>query len=259
MQTVLTTGVITRLTASGAHLLICNEKHLPASVILPHNDHYHPLAVIRKQIALPDDIKDALWDRIIRQKIINQASVIKFCGGSKVKRLHELADEVYEGDIGNREGISAKIFFRELYGFEFVRMNDDGINAALNYGYTVIRSAVAKTLTAYGYNCVLGLHHINESNPFNLADDIMEPLRPIVDMWVSENNSDLTGELTKQQKNELACLVNNVVLWDGKRMKVRNAIDKYVSSLTGAINNLSPDKLKPPEIIKNDIYNDTDD
>lgn len=260
-QTVLTVPAISQLTSAGVHILVCNEKHLPETLILPQTVHYRPLGVIRKQIALPDDVRDGIWDRIVRQKILNQAAVLALCGGEreKVNRLVELSNEVADGDAGNREGIAARLFFRGLYGVTFVRMYDDAVNAALNYGYTVIRSAVAKTLAAYGYNCVLGIHHINESNFFNLADDIMEPLRPAVDMWVSDNSEDLVDGLTKAQKNELAALVNTVVLFDGKKMRMRNAIDKYVSTLTTAITELSPKKLKIPEIIRQDIYNDTDD
>lgn len=260
-QTALTTGAITQLTASGAHILICNEKHLPVSIILSHNTHYHPLTVIRSQIALPDDIRNQLWDRIVKAKIENQALTLKYrgCGNSAADRLLELSNKVTEGDRGNREGIAAKMFFRNLYGSEFIRMNDDAINAALNYGYTVIRSAVAKTLTAYGYNCVLGLHHINESNAFNLADDIMEPFRPLVDLWVDENHEDLVNELTKSQRNEFAALVNAVILLDGKKMRVRNAIDRCVSSLTTAIKRLSPKELKLPTLIQQDKYRDVDD
>lgn len=260
-QTLLTVPALTRLTENGAHVLLCDEHHLPASVILPISTHYHPLSVIRKQIALPEEIKDALWDRIIRQKILNQAQVLSFCVGKpeRCKRLRELAEEVADGDSGNREGIAAKMFFRELYGSAFVRMYDDATNAALNYGYTIVRTAVAKTLTAYGYNCVLGLHHINEANPFNLADDLMEPLRPVVDYWVHQNSENLVDALTRQQRNELAALVNTVVLWDGKRMRMRNAIDRYVSSLTSAVNQLSPKLLKLPEPLRDDPYGDVDD
>lgn len=260
-ETVLTVAAMTRLTKAGAHILVCDEKHLPATVILPQSIHYHPLSVIRKQVAMPEEFKDRLWDEIVRQKIVNQATVLKLCGGKqhRVERLMELADEVSGGDSGNREGIAARIFFHELYGFEFVRMYDDATNAALNYGYTVIRSAVAKTLVAYGYNCVLGLHHINEANPFNLADDMMEPLRPLVDLWVSDHRDELTEKLTKQQKNELASLVNAVILWDGKKMRTRNAIDKYISSLTSAMNRLSEKSLRIPTIIRADVYQETDD
>lgn len=260
-QTVLTAAAITKLTASGAHILICDEKHLPNTLILPHNTHYHPLTVIRRQIGLPEDIKNALWDRIVQAKITNQALVLKYAFGSCAaeKRLMELAAEVTDGDSGNREGIAARLFFHGLYGYEFVRMYDDPTNAALNYGYTIMRSAVAKTLVAYGYNCVLGLHHINESNAFNLADDMMEPLRPVVDLWVSEHREELVDALTKQQKNELAGLVNAVIIWEGKKMRIRNAIDKYVSSLTTAITKLSLQALKIPTVIRQDVYQDIDD
>lgn len=256
----LTVPAVTRLTDAGIHILVCDERHIPASVILPHTHHYRPLTVIRKQIEMTYEFKDALWDRITAEKIRNQARVLKFSNGlpERVNRLFELADEVVNGDEGNREGIAAKMFFRAMYGAEFVRMNDDAINAALNYGYAILRSCVCKTLVSYGYNCVLGIHHINESNPFNLADDLMQPLRPIVDYWVDENIEDLVDDLERRQRNELACLVNRIVLLDGKHMKMRNAVDKYVCSLTSAIEHNNPKLLKLPEIIKHDIASEDD-
>ncbi|MBE6639036.1 MAG: type II CRISPR-associated endonuclease Cas1 [Ruminococcaceae bacterium] len=259
-QASLSVTAIHRLTDAGVHVLICNEKHQPVSVILPQNNHYRPLNVIRRQIELSADLKNALWDRIIRAKIENQAQVLRLCQRStdRSARLMELAAEVTNGDKGNREGIAAKMFFRELYGFTFVRMHDDAINAALNYGYAIIRSACAKTLCAYGYNCVLGLHHINESNPFNLADDIMEPLRPLIDMWVDDNQEDLVDSLSRSHRNALAAIVNEIVRMDGKKMRLRNAIDKYVNSLTTAINKEDPSLLKIPQIIRTDLYRDED-
>ncbi len=254
-ETSITVPTLHKLTDSGVHILICNEKHQPVTVILPQNTHYRPLNVIRKQIALTNEFKDKLWDKIVKAKIKNQAEVLKLCGGKseKIKRINEFATEVIGGDEGNREGIAAKMFFREMYGSSFVRMNDDGINAALNYGYTVIRSAFCKTLCAYGYNCVLGIHHINESNAFNLADDLMEPLRPIIDMWVDDNIEDLLDNLSRSQRNQLACIINDDVAIDGKTMRIRNAIDKYVSSLTSAIEHQNVSLLKIPKIIRTNI------
>ena len=250
-ETSITVPTLHALTDAGVHILVCNEKHQPVTIILPQNTHYRPLNVIKKQLSLSDDFKDKLWDRIVKAKINNQAEVLKLCGGKseKVKRIRELAAEVIGGDEGNREGIAAKMFFREMYGSSFVRMNDDGINAALNYGYTIIRSAFCKTLCGYGYNCILGIHHINESNAFNLADDLMEPLRPVVDLWVDNNNEDLVDCLSRTQRNQLACIVNDDVKIDGKVMRIRNAIQLYVSSLTSAIEQQKADLLKIPEII----------
>ncbi len=257
----LTVPVIHRLTSSGAHILICDEKHMPASVILPQNNYYHPLTAIRRQLEMTASFKDALWDIVIAAKIRNQALVLSFCGGlrERVERLNELSREVVNGDEGNREGIAAKMFFRSLYGSSFVRMADDGINAALNYGYAVIRSTVSKTLCAHGYNCVVGIHHIGESNPFNLADDLMEPLRPLADYWTDRNHEDITDELTRAQRNELAALVNEPVLQGKRRMLMRNAVDEYVRSLTSAISKNDPSLLVPPVLLPAGAFPEEDD
>ncbi len=187
-----------------------------------------------------------------REKVPSYVSELKYCGGKRerVQQLADFANEVFDGDAGNREAVAAKLFFRDLYGTEFIRMHDDAINMALNYGYAVIRSAFCKTLVGYGYQCVLGLHHINEFNDYNLADDMMEPLRPLIDFWVDQNHEDLVDALTRGQRNELAAVVHEYVLLDGKHMQIHNAIDRYVSSLTTAIIHQNPDCLKIPQILR---------
>ena len=255
-RTAMTIPCLNALTCSGAHVVLCNEKHNPVAVVLPFNTHYRPLNVIRKQLALTQDFKDKIWDEIIRNKILNQAKVLELfgCIGDRIARLRELAQEVVDGDSGNREGITAKMYFRSLFGSGFIRMNDDAVNAALNYGYAIIRSAISKALCGYGFNCVLGIHHINESNPFNLADDLMEPLRPIIDLWVADNMEELFDELTKQQRNELAAIVNNVVILGNKKMRLRNAIEKYIQSFSTTLERNSLKYLVFPEIIRNEYY-----
>ena len=260
-QTIVTVPAITALTNAGIHMLICDDKHMPTSAVYAHNTHYRPLNVLKKQIAMVPEFKDTLWKEVVRAKLYNQARVLEFSclPFEKSIRLYQLMDEVEVGDIGNREGIAAKWYFRALFGSSFLRFNDDGINKALNYGYSIIRSAVAKTLTAYGYNSVLGIHHINESNPFNLADDLMEPLRPLVDIWVDQNHEELLIDLTKQQRKELINLVNHTMLCDGKKMRVRNAIDKYISSFTSAIETGNAGKIHFPILVRNNkLMDDTD-
>ncbi|OQA08915.1 MAG: CRISPR-associated endonuclease Cas1 [Firmicutes bacterium ADurb.Bin373] len=251
LRCTISSAAITAITGAGAHILICDDKHLPQTVVYPLHNHYRPLNVIKKQLALDEGFKAGIWQKIVQEKIKNQAKVLDLCGVSKdkVSRMCRFAGEVLPGDPGNREGIAAKWFFRALYGSSFIRHADNAINAALNYGYSVIRSAVGKTLVAYGYNCVVGLHHINESNPFNLADDLMEPLRPIVDLWVDLNSNELVNELSRDNRRELVDLINWKVLCDNKRMGLRNAIDKYVSSLTTAMERKNVDHIKIPAII----------
>ncbi|MEG2203169.1 MAG: type II CRISPR-associated endonuclease Cas1 [Christensenellaceae bacterium] len=249
-KTLLSVGAINAMTQQGVHIIYCNEKHLPVSVILPHNMHYRPLNVLKKQLSLKKQFKDEIWQKITCAKIENQSQVLKMCGCKRetVERLLEYSKDVRIGDVTNREGLAAKMFFREMFGSNFIRMNDDGINSALNYGYAIIRSAFAKTLASYGYNSVIGLHHISETNAFNLADDLMEPLRPIVDLWIDENNDDLDKELTRDNRRKLVNLINETVRIDNKMTKVRYAIDKYVSSLSTAIEKSSVNALKLPYI-----------
>jgi CRISPR-associated protein Cas1 len=251
-QTYLTVGAITRLTDEGVHILFCDEKHNPVSVIVPLNTHYRPLNVIKKQLSLSDGFKDVMWQEIIKAKIENQAQVIKGqgCLTDTYNHLMKFRDEVAVGDKTNREGLSAKMFFRTLYGADFIRLGENVINYALNYGYAIIRSSVAKTLCAYGYNCVLGIHHISETNPFNLADDLMEPLRPLVDLWVDKNNDDLVDELTYANRKGLVNLVNENILIEGKNTKVRYAIDRYISSFTTAIEKRDVYEISIPKLSK---------
>ena len=253
-QCTISSAAVTAITQVGAHILVCNEKHMPQSVIYSLNTHYRPLNVIKKQLEMHEEFKAEIWQKIIREKIRNQAKVMDLCGVPREMsgRMLRFAEEVIPGDGGNREGIAAKWFFRAIYGSEFIRHADDAINAALNYGYSIIRSAVGKTLTAYGYNCVIGLHHINENNPFNLADDIMEPLRPLVDLWVDQNSEDLAVTLSRDNRRELVNIINQPVLQDKKRMSLRNAIDRYVSSLTTAIERQNPKLIKIPRVIGTD-------
>ncbi|MBR6984994.1 MAG: type II CRISPR-associated endonuclease Cas1 [Ruminococcus sp.] len=147
-----------------------------------------------------------------------------------------------------------------MFGTEFKRMAGDVTNAALNYGYTIIRSCVCKTLTAYGYNCVLGIHHINEQNAFNLADDIMEPFRPLVDLWTDNSCDDLFEELTKDNRKKLINLVNVPIRIGRKKTRVRYAIDKCVSSLTTAIEKNDPGLMHLPTLIQIDeMFEDDED
>ncbi|MEG1836384.1 MAG: type II CRISPR-associated endonuclease Cas1 [Synergistaceae bacterium] len=254
-QTIITLPAVNALAKSGAHILLCDDTHIPAVEILPLNSHYRPLNVLRKQLLMSEEFKDDIWEIIIKAKIYNQAKTMEYLGASLEKRdcLYKWMEEVEPGDIGNREAISAKLYFHSIFGSNFLRFNDDAINGALNYGYAIIRSAVAKTLVAYGYNCVIGIHHINEYNPFNLADDLMEPLRPLVDRWVDENAEDLFGGLTSQQRKEIINLTNNYVLIDNKKMKVINAIDRYIASFSTVMTTGDISKLKIPYMIRNNF------
>ena len=233
------------------HLILTDEKHLPVSQMYPLNTNYHCYRVLKKQLDMSEEFKGEIWKLIIRKKIENQATCLENAWTERavVNRLRELALEVLAHDVGNREGICAKLFFRNLYGTDFIRFTDDETNAVLNYGYAIIRSGVAKSLVAHGFNCVMGVHHISETNEFNLADDFVEPLRPLVDDWVAKNSECLTEGMSKYVKNELVNLVNSEVLFDGKTMKARYAIDSMVKSFVTALETQNPNRLVLPDIM----------
>ena len=240
------------LAESGAHVFFCNEKHTPVGVTLPLHTHFQPLAVIKRQLALSEEGKAILWQRLVQAKIFNQARCLQFAGvkGEKVTQLLALAENVLPGDAKGLEAVAAKQYFHALFGAGFTRRGEDVHNAALNYGYTILRSSVAKTLVAYGYNCVLGLHHCSEKNAFNLADDIMEPFRPMVDLWVDTNHESLFESLTKYDRKALLNLLNEGISIAGKTMRLRNAIDVCVNSLTGALQRGEPSSMYLPELLR---------
>lgn len=248
----ITPSVVNAITNNGGHIVICDKKHMPASEIFLISKYYRPLTVQRNQLELRSVVKDEIWKRIVSEKISNQAIVLATCTGNNdaTRRLYELSNEIIGGDINNCEGVAAKMFFRNMFGSDFIRMNDDSINSALNYGYAIIRSSVSKSLIGHGFNCVLGLHRINIYNSFNLSDDVMEPLRPMVDKWVGNNYRDLVDELTKENRVSLANIINEYVLINGKQMQLRSAIDVYVKSLSKTIETEIPSHLKIPKILK---------
>jgi CRISPR-associated protein Cas1 len=248
---VLSVSVINALTASGAHIIVCDDKHFPASVILPNNTHYRPVTVLNNQLSISTELKSALWQRIVKSKIENQYRVLKLCGvkAEKQQSVFELIEKVQPGDPRNYEAVAARRYFPALFGAAFRRSDEDVANYALNYGYAILRSAMAKALCGYGFNCALGIHHMGETNAFNLADDLMEPFRPIVDLWTDESMDMLYNELTAQNRRELIDLVNRVVVIDGKRMRIRYAIDRCAASLATAITRNDPNALLLPQIV----------
>lgn len=250
---VLSVPTLSLLAKYKIHLILTDEKHMPVSQLYPMYANYHCYRIQKKQLEMSDDFKGEVWKLITQKKIENQSVCLENAWSERdiVLKMRQFASEVVAHDSGNREGISAKLFFRTLYGTDFIRFTDDDINSILNYGYAIIRSGVAKSLVAHGFNCVMGVHHISETNEFNLADDFMEPLRPLVDDWISKNPDCLGEGLSKYVKNELVCLVNSEILFDGKTMKVRYAIDSMVKSFVTALETCNPERLCLPTVIFN--------
>lgn len=184
-QVTLTSQLLAACANQQIVVVTVDETHTPNGVLLPYLPHSRALQVMRKQLALTQPHKKRLWQGIIQQKLLNQAVVLQnHHHVAAARHLQQLAQEVRSGDPDNLEGQGAQVYFRNLFPQPFNRAQDRFYNAALNYGYSVIRSAIARSLVGYGFLPAFGLHHRNEQNAFNLADDLIEPYRPLLDQHI---------------------------------------------------------------------------
>lgn len=252
-EVVITTPLLSALAQNGITLLTCDEQFLPCGQWLPFGQYYRQLKTLKLQLETSQPQKKQLWQRIVQQKIHNQAFVLEQVGFSSIaKRLHKMAESVKSGDKENLEGQAALIYFQTLFGNAFRRSDDENdINAHLNYAYTVLRSAVARALVLYGWLPQLGLFHRNELNPFNLADDFIEPFRPLVDLrvWQLWQEEKLTSGLSPSTKQSLIQILHYQMRFKQETFSVLATIDRTVSSLQAALIAQNAKLLKLPEML----------
>lgn len=229
----LTTSLLCELTKRKIKVIFCDEKRNPSSELVGYYGSHDTSAKIRKQIQWTDESKKLIWTEIVSEKIRNQKLFLEDLekvGESQL--LENYLTEMQPGDETNREGHAAKVYFNALFGMNFSRTLDIPINAALNYGYSLILSTVNREITANGYLTQLGLFHDNMFNQFNLGSDLMEPFRILVDRAVFKMQPD---KFEHAEKMELVNLLNQIVLIDGKNNYVSNAIKIYCKSVFDAI------------------------
>lgn len=231
-QSNMSVPLINKLTDYNVCTIICGVDHLPKSYILPMNGHFSSSGNIFKQICWDEKRKNDLHAMIVKLKILNQIEILKMNQKNfdVVKKLYEFATSIVSGDKSNREGLAAKMYFRELFGDSFIRFEEDVINAGLNYGYAIFRSLITSIIVAKGYIANIGIFHKGKQNMFNLSDDIIEVFRPIVDDYVyKEMMEDI---LFKQSHREaLIQLTNKKIMIDDKKQTVSNAISLYLDSI----------------------------
>ena len=245
-QVSVTTALLGELASSGVAVFICDKQHLPCAVITPYLQHsrYHEVTSRQLNMSLPT--KKRLWQQIVKSKINNQAKCLELCEEEEVaKELYHIAKTVKPGDSEYAEGHCAAKYFRALFGVSHIRSNkDDNINAWLNYGYAILRGLVARSLTVYGFLPLFGIHHHSGLNQFNLADDFIEPFRPIVDLFVAMKTYETT-ELTPEIKKEIVNLINHNILVEGKKYSLSYAIELSVKSFSSFIMEKRKDLLLP--------------
>ena len=164
----LTAYLLCELVKKKIKVIFCDEKRNPSSELVSYYGCHDTSMKIRNQIKWSDDIKGAVWTEIVAEKIRNQSKLLKFYDKQEYQLLEEYVCELEFGDVTNREGHAAKVYFNVLFGMDFTRTAENSINAALNYGYGIILSAFSREIVANGYITQLGLFHDNMFNQFNL-------------------------------------------------------------------------------------------
>lgn len=248
-QVVITTKALEILVQNSVTVYVCDNRHIPIGYLLPYYQHSRQLKIIKQQLTQTEPFKKRIWQQIIKQKIENQAYVLMCVGKREVsEKLKQMAEKVDSGDTQNIEGQAAKIYFETIFSKGFTRNYDNIYNACLDYGYSILRGAIARNLAKYGFIQSVGIHHKSELNNYNLADDIIEPFRPLVDFWTIENIK-LDEEFTKKIRGCLVDLLNYDVTIENKRQCIANAINVMISSYTTAIQAKDYSKLLVPKVI----------
>jgi len=228
-------AVLSALAKNGSAVFICDEFHMPCGVLVPFSQHSRQLEITKKQLALTTPAKKQLWKQIVSAKISNQAKCLSLCSHAEkaqavAEKLTSMSKQVRSGDERNSEGHAAAIYFTALFGDKFLRSDDSNFrNAWLNYGYAILRSCIARSLTVYGFLPAFGVHHRSALNQFNLADDFIEPFRPIVDLFTVQYPPQ---ELLPQNKRQLVNLLNYDICIANNMYALSYAVERTVQSFS---------------------------
>lgn len=253
-KTTLTVNLINKCMEYNVNIITCGFDHLPEAIIQPYSGNYRTTLIQLNQINWDKEVIGKVWKIIVNAKIENQINVLKVNEKSEevIEKLKQFNEEVEDLDSTNREGLAAKMYFRELFDKDFTRREDDVINSCLNYGYSIIRSMIARTLVARGLNPHIGIFHYGPNNSFNLADDIIEVFRPIVDNFVYENFRE-EEFFTREIRLKLVEIFSKKIEINNQKETFHNVINKIVDNLIKTMETGDVTNLAFPDIIVYDI------
>ena len=246
----LTHPVLSACAEYGISLFSTGDNHQPNGVFLPFLQHSRATRMQRLQLGLDKPTAKRAWATIVQSKIRNQAQCMRLRGVSAPERLDSYARRVRSGDTGNMEAQASAYYFPQVFGRSFHRSQDVWVNAALDYGYAVMRGACARALVAHGMLPSVGLFHSSEQNAFNLADDLIEPYRPIVDLHVAEQlpPHDCDG-LRPADKLGLIGLLNVDVAMPRGTMSVLASVEQAAESLARLFDSGNEQVLEMPQLL----------
>ncbi|KRO18026.1 CRISPR-associated protein Cas1 [Lacticaseibacillus saniviri JCM 17471 = DSM 24301] len=224
-QVMISAAAIAALAEGEAKVIFCGRDGQPITETVNEYSSRQSLQTIQKQNNWNQNRIEIMWTSIVSEKITNQIQVLNHLGLDGSNLGQEL-DALELNDITNREAVVARRYFQQLFGPNFSRDDFDPRNDALNYGYSILLSAINREIVANGYLTALGIHHYNQNNLFNLGSDLMEPFRPIVDQFVYTYKF---SELTPDVKFGLVDLLNLEMTINGRQAILRNAVAEHVN------------------------------
>ncbi len=237
----MTAALLCELVKNKVKVIFCDEQRNPLSELCSLRGSHNTSLKVREQAVWSNETKNQIWTEIVMEKISRQMHLLKKLEKPEWELLNEFIDELQPGDSTNREGHAAKVYFNALFGMSFTRSKETPINAALNYGYSILLSAVNREISSAGYITQLGLFHDNVFNPFNLGSDLMEPFRPIVDECIFFMKPEKFETLEKRM---IIDLLNSEVIIEGRKQIVNNALKIYCRSVFEAISEHDVSLLK---------------
>lgn len=240
--------LLSELAKAKIPFIVADEKHNPVGEYLPLYGSHNTSKRVQMQIEWGEPVKKRVWQRVVRDKITNQALLLKARGEEDWgERLLELVSEVRSGDTTNREAHAARLYFQALFGRGFSRDADTPENAALNYGYSILLSSVSKEIVSRGYLTQVGICHRGEYNQFNLSCDLMEPFRPFIDKLVFDN---VEGDFSRDSKRVLLDSMNMMVRYRGGSYRLGSVISLYVQDCLSALGKrLSVSEIQSFEVV----------
>ncbi len=226
-----TNNLLVALAERGVPFVLCGANHNVVGMLWPMDGHHQQAHRIEAQIACSLPTRKRLWASIVQCKLRQQAAVLQAVGAVSMP-LAQLARKVKSGDSSNAEAQGARKYWPLLMGDFFRRdQKADGLNALLNYGYTVLRAATARAVVAAGLHPSLGLHHSHDNNPMRLVDDLMEPFRPVIDWTVWQLEQQGLCEINVDTKRELVNSLYQDMQTDAGTSPVMVAVQKLATSL----------------------------
>jgi len=232
-----TQGLLSACFENNVAIIICDKKHMPSAIFMPLDGNSLHSKTVAQQIKITEPTRKRLWQAIVQAKIRGQAKVLHLTTGDN-HSLSAYASRVKSGDPENVESQASRIYWQKLFGKDFRRNpRGGGVNTLLNYGYAIMRAAVSRAIVSTGLHPSLGLHHHNQYNSFSLADDLVEPLRPAVDIkvYIMYKKSPQKLELTPDVKHTLLEIFAQPFKINKSSLPLMVALHRYAASVKRAI------------------------